>query len=67
MAQVKIKHFAIDQIKDSSAVFSGVNAQYHFSSATYKAEGNGTIDGNHNLIFNNIHMVKNNKPTSENE
>ncbi|KOP71752.1 hypothetical protein AMS60_20850 [Bacillus sp. FJAT-21945] len=67
MAQIKIKQFAIGQIKDSSAVFSGKNTQYRFSSAAYKAEGNGTIQGNHNHIFNNIHIVKNNKPTSENE
>lgn len=67
MAQIKIKQFAIDQIKDSSAVFSGENFQSGFSSATYKTEGNGMIHGDQNLIFNNIHMVKKNKPISENE
>ncbi|MBP2243219.1 hypothetical protein J2Z40_003807 [Cytobacillus eiseniae] len=67
MATIKFKQFTIDRMKDSSAVFSGNNFQHKFSSSIRKAEGNGAIIGDHNLVFNNIHTVKNKTQSSETE
>ncbi|WP_163538701.1 hypothetical protein [Gracilibacillus sp. YIM 98692] len=67
MVQIRFQQFEIENLKETSAVFSGDNFQHNFSSILKKKEGHGSIIGNRNIVFNNIHTVRNNKSDTEDE
>ncbi|WLD93295.1 hypothetical protein [Alkalihalobacillus sp. AL-G] len=62
---IKFNNFTIDHVSSSSGVFSGDNLQQNFSYQARKNEGNGTVNGNHNLIYNNKHVVTKTKPEQD--
>ncbi|RBW69104.1 hypothetical protein [Bacillus taeanensis] len=67
MAKFTFHSFSIDNLSDSSGVFSGDNYQTNFSSIGKKNEGNGMINGDHNVLFNNKHVVMKRKNGQEKE
>lgn len=62
---IKFNNFTIDHVSSSSGVFSGDNYQRNFSYKGRKYEGNGSITGDRNLVINNKHVIKKNKPEQE--
>lgn len=59
--------FEIGSVTESSTVNSGENIQIRFHSVTRKTEGNGMIIGEHNILKNNQHVVRNEDSPSKDE
>ncbi|KGP74070.1 hypothetical protein [Pontibacillus yanchengensis] len=58
--KIQFQNFSIDQLSESSAVFSGDNFQTNFSTSTRRNEGNGSINGDKNIHINNKHIIMKN-------
>ncbi|MFC0524274.1 hypothetical protein ACFFGV_11925 [Pontibacillus salicampi] len=55
--EINIQHFSIDNVGKSSGVFSGDNMQQRFTSKKIWYEGNGTLEGDHNIHMMNKHVI----------
>lgn len=63
---IQFGKFTINQLSNSSGVFSGDNIQSNFTSHSHKNEGSGTTSGEKNILTNNKHVVAK-KPNDQDE
>jgi hypothetical protein len=57
MVHIHFGNLTIDEVKDSSGVFSGVNIQVKWRNVSKVNEGQGVISGDRNEIRNGVHIV----------
>ncbi|WP_079477227.1 hypothetical protein [Halobacillus salinus] len=57
MANIKFDNLIVDQIINSSGIYSGKNIPLRYKSENQKFEGLGKIVGNQNEIHNNRHLI----------
>lgn len=55
--EIKFKNFQIQNVKNSSGVFSGENSQSKWKYMKKSNEGFGTLQGNKNQSSQNTHVV----------
>jgi hypothetical protein len=61
MADIQFKTLKVDQIKNSSGIFSGQNAPYNWNHTGKTSEGFGKVAGNGNVISRNFSSVSSSK------
>ncbi|ARI76112.1 hypothetical protein [Halobacillus mangrovi] len=57
MSRINFNQLNIDQISNSSGVYSGMNAQSRYKAYQKHYEGNGKMAGDRNLLINNKHLI----------
>lgn len=57
MANIKFDNLIVDQITQSSGIYSGTNVPMRYRSEHHKHEGLGKITGDENEIHNNRHLI----------
>ncbi|MFZ0370204.1 MAG: hypothetical protein WAM07_11490 [Halobacillus sp.] len=57
MTRISFHNLTVDQVSNSSGIYSGTNVQSRFSAHRQKNEGNGMIIGNKNVLQQNRHLI----------
>jgi hypothetical protein len=57
MVRITFQDLKINEISQSSGVFSGNNAQMNWKHVARVNEGQGVISGDHNVVTRSIHAI----------
>ncbi|MGP4077119.1 hypothetical protein [Halobacillus sp. K22] len=57
MTRISFHNLTVDQVSNSSGIYSGTNVQSKFSAYHQKNEGSGMIIGNKNVLQQNRHLI----------
>lgn len=57
MGHIIFEQLIVDQISNSSGIYSGTNVQSNYKAEEHRWEGNGKVVGHHNILQHNKHLI----------
>ena len=57
MIRIKLEHFTINRVSDSSGIYQGINVQSGGHSSVAESQGFGTVSGSCNLIYGGVQQT----------